>query len=133
MTPTITLDEANRKLDAYIEEALAQLPPGAQLKERLRIEEESCDDVAGDEGKQHASRNYEVTGIEPEKIPNYFQTLRGWLKKNNFRVLEDKANNEFLWVENNSDSFRMTVKTVDQTRLILISASPCVWRNGTPE
>lgn len=133
MTPTITLDEANRKLDAYIDKVLAQLPTGAGLKERLRIEEEACDDIAGDEGKQHASRNYEVTGIDPAQIPTYFDTLRDWWEQHDFRVLDDQPKNEFLWVENNSDSFRMTLKAADGGRLILISASPCVWRNGTPE
>lgn len=43
-------------------------------QERLRIEEESCDDFGGDEGMKHASRNYEVTGIDADKIPLYFDT-----------------------------------------------------------
>lgn len=133
MTSTITLDEANRRLDAYIDKALAQLPAGAALKERLRIEEESCDDVAGDDGKQHASRNYEVTGIDPDKIPTYFDTMRTWWLDNNFRILDNEPKYEYLWVENNDDGFRMTLEAASGGRLILVSASPCVWRNGTPE
>lgn len=133
MTSTITLDEANRKLDAYIAKALAQLPEGAGLKERLRIEETACDDIAGDEGKQHASRNYQVTGIDPAKIPLYFDTLRSWWLENSFRILDNEPKYEFLWVENNTDSFRMTLEAASEGRLILVAASPCVWRNGTPE
>lgn len=133
MRPTITLDEANRKLDEYINRVKSQLPDEAQLKERLRIEEESCDDVAGDEGKQHASRNYEVIDIDSTKIPTYFDTLRVWWEDNNFRILDNDPKYEFLWVENNDDGFRMTLKANDQGHMFLISASPCVWRNGTPE
>lgn len=133
MTSTITLDEANRRLDAYIDKALAQLPAGVGLKERLRIEETACDDIDGDEGKQHASRNYEVTGIDPDKIPAYFDTLRTWWLNNNFRILDNEPKYENLWVENNDDSFRMTLKAASGGRLILVSASPCVWRNGEPE
>lgn len=134
MKPTITLDEANRRLDDYIDKAVAQLPAGASLKERLRIEEESCDDTGGgDEGMKHASRNYEVTGIEAGKIPSYFDTLRDWWQAHDFRVLDNEPKYEFLWVENNTDSFRMTLKANDQGHLFLISASPCVWPNGTPE
>lgn len=133
MTSTITLDEANRRLDTYIEQALAQLPPGAGLKERLRIEEESCDDVAGDQGKQHASRNYQVTGIDGDQIPSYFDTLREWWLQNGFRILDDEETYEYLWVENTTDGFRMTLTAASEKRLMLTSASPCVWRNGEPE
>lgn len=133
MTSTITLHEANRKLDAYIDKALAQLPEGAELKERIRTEEESCDDVAGDEGKQYADREYQVTGIDPEKIPSYFDTLRTWWLANGFRVLDDERQYEYLWVENNTDHFRMALQTGSGSRLFLMGSSPCVWRNGTPE
>ena len=132
MDSTITLDEANRKLDAYIEQALAQLPAGAGLKERLRIEEEPCDDVAGDRGKQQASRNYQVTGIDAANIPSYFDTLRVWWQDNGFRILDNDPVDGFLWVENTTDGFRMTLKAADGGRLMLISSSPCVWRDGTP-
>ncbi|QFU93668.1 hypothetical protein [Amycolatopsis sp. YIM 10] len=132
MDSTITLDEANRRLDAYIEQALAQLPAGAGLRERLRIEEEPCDDVEGDRGKQQASRNYQVTGIDPVRIPSCFDTLRAWWLNNGFRVLDNNPADEFLWVENDADGFRMTLKAADGGRLMLISSSPCVWREGTP-
>ncbi|AXB47080.1 hypothetical protein [Amycolatopsis albispora] len=133
MDTTITLDEANRRLDAYITEAVAQLPAGAQLKERLRIEEEPCDDVAGEKGKQQASRNYQVTGIDPAEIPAQFETLRAWWQNNGFRILDNNPAGEFLWVENEADGFRMTLKAADGGRLVLISSSPCVWRDGTPD
>ena len=38
-----------------------------------------------------------------------------------------------MWVENNTDGFRMRVTASDGGRLILIATSPCVWPNGTPE
>lgn len=135
MQPTITLEEANRKVDEYIERAHAQLPDTTKLDERLRFEDDPCDDPddQGPGGRKIASRNYEVTGIDASKIPAYFDTLREWWLKNSFHILENRRKYEFLWVENTEDGFRMTLKANDQGRLALIAASPCVWPNGTPE
>ncbi|MFD2468246.1 hypothetical protein [Amycolatopsis silviterrae] len=40
--------------------------------------------------------------------------------------------NEYLWVENNADGFRMALQANSAGGLFLISTSPCVWPNGTP-
>lgn len=135
MQPTITLDEANRTVDSYIERVVAQLPAAAKLKERLRFDGSPCDDPDdhGPLGRKTASRNYQVLGLDSGKIPQYFDTLRAWWERNGFRILDNNPRYEFLWVENNADGFRMTLKANENGAIFLIASSPCVWPNGTPE
>ena len=80
-----------------------------------------------------ANRSYQVLGLDPQEIPSYFGMLRTWWQANDFRVLDDKPVNEFLWVENSTDSFQMTLKANSKGGIFLLAGSPCVWPNGTPE
>ncbi|MEU6644195.1 hypothetical protein ABZ863_16790 [Saccharomonospora sp. NPDC046836] len=135
MQPTITIDEANRRVEEYVARAVKALPPEAEL--RLGYEERSgdCSDPTdhGPKNRVVANRDYNVLGLQPEKIPTYFDALRTWWLANNFRILNDTPPNEFLWVENNTDGFQMTLQANSKGELFLIAGSPCVWPNGTPE
>lgn len=132
MQPTITLDEANQKLDDYIDQALAQLPDEADVTNPHHYHDRDCTDPddQGPEGRKRASRNYEVVGLEPDNIPSYFETLKSWWQWNNFRVLDNNPQYEFLRVENNDDSFRMTLKSNPKGELYLIAASPLRMARG---
>ncbi|MDV6013736.1 hypothetical protein [Haloechinothrix sp. LS1_15] len=135
MQPTITLDEANDRLDDYIDRALAQLPDAAELTNPHHYHDRDCTDPDdhGPEGRKFASRDYEVVGLDPDEIPTYFDTLKTWWQNNNFRVLDNEPEYEFLWVENNDDSFRMTLKANQQGAMRIGASSPCVWPEGTPD
>lgn len=135
MQTTITLKEANRKVDRYIEQAQAQLPPRSRLEERLRFEDSPCTDPDdhGPQGRKIAERSYEVTGIESSKIRDYFDTLKRWWTDNDFSVLDDDPPYKYLTVENNIDGVRLALQANDQGHLYLMASSPCVWPNGTPD
>jgi hypothetical protein len=139
MEPTITLDEANRKVDDYIQQGLAQLPPQAELEELTRSEEFPCDDPTdgGPGGRKSASRNYEVVGLssEEDEISAYFETLRSWWQASNFEFLRDDTtgNHRSLDAINRDDSFTMTFVANDEGYLFLMASSPCVWPEGTPD
>lgn len=136
MQPTMTLDEANRLADQYIHRALDALPTGATLSDPTIFRDSECDDPSdeGPLGRKFASHIYEIVGLDPQRIPSYFDTLRTWWEGNDFAVLKDdrRAGREFLWVENKQDSFRMTLKANDLGEMYLIASSPCVWPDGTP-
>lgn len=136
MQPTITLAEANRLADDYIHQALAVLPPGAELGEPRIFADSECDDPSdeGPLGRKFASHSYEILGLDPQRIPDYFDSMKTWWEDNNFAVLKDdrRAGREFLWVENKQDSFRMTFKANDLREIFLYASSPCVWPDGTP-
>jgi hypothetical protein len=135
MQSTITIDEANVRVEDYISRALKVLP--AEVKPELSFEERSgeCSDPTdnGPQGRVVAGRSYKLLGLQTAAIPSYFDTLRSWWQANNFRILSDTPKNEFLWVENNADSFQMTLKANSVGGIYLLAGSPCVWPNGTPE
>ncbi|MFD8495017.1 hypothetical protein [Amycolatopsis sp. NPDC059657] len=135
MQPTITIAEANQRVDGYIARAVKVLPPEAKLELHYQEQEGSCSDPTdhGPKNRVIASRSYKVLGLQQKAIPSYFDSLRSWWLANNFRVLDETPRNEFLWVENNADSFQMTLKANPAGGIFLLAGSPCVWRNGTPE
>lgn len=135
MQPTITIDEANRRVDEYISRVVEVLPPEAKLQLGYQETRGDCSDPTdgGPTNRVVAHRSYDVLGLNPESIPSYFDTLRTWWTNNNFRVLNNTPPNEYLWVENNDDGFRMTLQANDKGGIFLDATSPCVWPNGTPE
>ena len=135
MKPTITIAEANTRVDDYIARAVKALPPEATLELYLQERSGDCSDPTdrGPKNRVVAGRSYQVHGLDPKQVPSYFTMLRSWWLANGFRVLDDKPANEFLWVENNSDAFQMTLKANSSGGIFLLAGSPCVWPNGTPE
>ncbi len=135
MKPTITIDEANAKVDDYISRAVKALPAEAKLELNFQERSGECTDPTdgGPKNRVVANRSYRVLGLRPEAFPSYFEALRSWWQANNFKVLDDKPLNEFLWVENADDGFQMTLKSNPSGGIFLLAGSPCVWPNGTPE
>ncbi|MBN6034440.1 hypothetical protein [Amycolatopsis sp. 195334CR] len=133
MDTTITQQEANRRVDEHLAAALRQFPPGAELHERQRFEADPCDDPddQGPPGRVIASRSTEVLGIEPARIPEYYDTMKAWWEANGFRVLDNEPPHEFLWVENREDAVRLTLEA-SAGHLYLLASSPCVWPSGRP-
>ncbi|SDY16209.1 hypothetical protein SAMN05421504_104713 [Amycolatopsis xylanica] len=135
MKPTITAEEANRLVEDYAMKVREALPPEAEYKLYASENRGSCTDPSdnGAQGRVLASRSYEVNGLPSDKIPSYFDALRTWWLNHGFHVLDNTPQNEFLWVENNADGFRMTFKaSPGKKNLFLISTSPCVWPGGKP-
>ncbi|MEC3982317.1 hypothetical protein [Amycolatopsis sp. H20-H5] len=135
MQPTITIDEANTRVDDYVARAVKALPPETTLKLNFQERSGECSDPIdkGPKNRVVANRSYQLIGLHPELVPTYFDTMRAWWQANNFRVLDDIPRNEFLWVENNTDGFQMTLKANPVGGIFLLAGSPCVWSNGTPE
>lgn len=135
MKPTITLEEANRLVDEHIQQAVATLSPNATLEVRGHETDGSCldPDDQGPTNRKSAQRSYKILGLESGKIPDYFDTLRTWWPNNNFRVLQNKPRNEYLWVENNGDSIRLSLQANDLGEVYINASSPCVWPNGIPQ
>jgi hypothetical protein len=135
MQPTITIDEANRRVDEYISRVAKVLPPEAKLQLGSQELRGDCSDPTdnGPKNRVIANRSYNVLGLSATSITAYFDTLRTWWLANNFRVLNNTPLNEYLWVENNADSFQMTLQANNKGQLFLDATSPCVWPNSTPE
>ncbi|MGW7530697.1 hypothetical protein [Amycolatopsis sp. NPDC054798] len=132
--PTITADQANRQVEDYSMQARLALPAEARYSLFSSEQRGDCSDPSDNGAKNRvlASRGYRVEGLAKDKFPRYFDALRAWWQSHNFRVLDNNPPNEYLWVENNSDGFRMTLQANSQGGLFLTSTSPCVWPDGTP-
>lgn len=132
MKTTMTQAQANQAVDKHIQDAISRIPD-AKYKERIRFEDNPCTDPDdhGAKGRINAQRDYEITEIEPAKIPQYFETLRRWWSSNGFRILDNTKPYEYLWVENNADAVRIALQA-SEGHLFIKASSPCVWKNGTP-
>jgi hypothetical protein len=135
MKPTITIAEANTRVDDYIARAVKALPPEAKLELNLQERSGDCSDPTdrGPKNRVVANRGYQVNGLDPKQVPAYFAMIRSWALANGVRVLDDKPVNEFLSVENNTDAFQMAFTANSNGGIFLSAGSPCVWPNGTPE
>jgi hypothetical protein len=135
MQNTITVEQAERRVEDYFRKALAVLPEQARPEVGL-IDTYECDDPTdnGPTGRKIASVDYDILGLPPSEYSEYVARLERWWLDHDFRILDDeRPKRESIWVENNEDGFRMRVTATDKGKLILIATSPCVWPDGTPE
>lgn len=136
MRPTMTIQEANRQVEQYVQQTLAAFPAGATLRLDEKYEDSECDEPTdrGPVGRQFASRSYEVTGLEPDQIPAYYEDLKMWWPQHGLQILKDdpRPSRQYLWAENADDGFRMAFQANDLGKMYLIASSPCVWPTGTP-
>ncbi|WP_235079624.1 hypothetical protein [Amycolatopsis orientalis] len=133
MKNTITSQEANQRLDAYIQQAKSALSISLELTGRDT--DQPCDDPTdnGPKGRLIAGRSYKLTGTNKNSTASYFAKLKTWSTENNFHILTEKHNPEYLWIEKRDDGFRLALQSNDLGEIYLDGSSPCVWRNGTPE
>lgn len=136
MQSTITLSEANRITKENVKAALAALPDTAKLKLSHEIEDFRCDNPIEDVASQQsrAERSYQVLGLDPDKISDYYKTLRTWWLGHGWEILREHPDegDQWLAVERQSDGFYMGFQANELGEMYLESSSPCVWPNGTP-
>jgi hypothetical protein len=131
---TMTEQQATQRVEDYARQAIAQLPPQAQVK-KIEAASDGCDNPSdnGPKGRVVASNSYQILGLPPGEYNHYFDTLRDWWTKNNYHLLDDQRPKDmFLWVENNNDAVRVTIEANDNGGLYIGATSPCVWPHGTP-
>lgn len=134
MKPTMTIKQANQKIEEYLTQVREALPVEARYQLNYSEERGPCLDPTdgGSAERVVANRSYEVLGLPREDIPSYFIAVKAWAGNHNFRVLDNNPPNEYLWLESNSDSFRMALQSNHLGKLFLKGSSPCVWPDGTP-
>ncbi len=131
---TITVRQAEQRVEDYFRQALAVLPAQARPEVGL-IDTYECDDPTdnGPKGRKIASVDYQIHDLPQAEYPEYIAQIERWWRDHDFRVLDDeRPKRESIWVENNNDGFRMRVTASKGGKFILIATSPCVWPDGTP-
>jgi len=135
MRPTVTVEQAEQRVEEYFRQVLAVLPAQARPVPGL-IDTYECDDPTdnGPKGRKIASVDYQIHDLPQADYPEYISRIERWWLDHDFRILDDeRPKRESIWVENNRDGFRMRVTASKGGKLILIASSPCVWPHGTPE
>jgi hypothetical protein len=132
---TITQQEANSRVEQYINDVVATLSPPPRLEPLGREEAGDCSDPSdrGPSGRVLANRSHWLRDIPRANNPAVLSTLAKWWTDHNFVVLTDeRPKSNYMHVENKTDGFRMYVQESAQGDLSLGATSPCVWPNGTP-
>jgi hypothetical protein len=136
MKPTITLADANKRVEDYTQQMLKAVFPEAHAELGFQEVDGDCSDPSdgGPPNRRSAARGYQITGIDPATYPAKFDAVQTWWKSNGFAVSTDKnnASGRLLGAET-PDGFGISVQSNDSGGLSITTGSPCVWRNGTPE
>lgn len=134
MKPTITIDEANKRVEDHIKRALQVLPKDAKLTNPDIIKDQACDDPddQGPQGRVFATHDYQIEGLEPTKFAAHFDKLRKWWADNGYTVEDNRRKHEYLQVQNKKDGVRLSLQSNPRGQLYLGADSPCVWPDGKP-
>jgi hypothetical protein len=141
LRPAESQAQAVQRVEQLVQEAFAQLPPGATMKVNLNTDAMPCDDPTdgGPAGRIFAERRYFIvppsTGTWP-KAAEAVPALVGFWQEQGYKVRSDGRNDpEPRYMVETADGYRVTAATWnrgDHLDLSLGATSPCVWENGTP-
>jgi hypothetical protein len=136
MQQAITLEDANRIADEYIEKGLEALSPQAELTNPSNDDKFPCaTPLTAPAETFSAARDYQVVGLPSDDPDVYYQKLREWWPTRGFRITHDNtagADLTSLTAENAQNNFTMTLEHNDLGEFYLSVSSPCVRADGTP-
>ncbi|HEY2763442.1 MAG TPA: hypothetical protein VGJ13_05430 [Pseudonocardiaceae bacterium] len=75
---------------------------------------------------------YWIRDLPHERNNEIVNALYSYWLSHDYRVLSDQRDIQTLFVENNTDAFRMSLQSSVQGDLSISATSPCVWPDGTP-
>jgi hypothetical protein len=132
---TMTEQQAAERAQEHIDRAVAALPEQPTLTLQDESSTECLDPTDnGPRGRYEVGKTYWLDDLPATRNAEYVTALYDYWTTNGFQVLTDErsADNMFVSVENNDDSFRMSVKQSIEGDLSLGASSPCVWPDGVP-
>lgn len=121
--PPVTESEAYDRVEAYIRRAANALPDQARIEAAAPSSSEPC--KGAPTGRVRVVTNYFVRDIAVED--KQFDTMLKWWEAHDFALLDDlRPERHYIWVRNNADGFRMSLRTNDNGELELGAESPCL-------
>jgi hypothetical protein len=120
---SLTESDAYDRAESYLRRTAAALPADARLQAASAPSSVAC--KGEPEGRVMVVSTYFVRGIAVED--RYFDALLRWWKSHDFDLLDDlRPERHYVWVENNVDGFRMSLRDNDNGELLLGAESPCL-------
>ncbi len=133
MTENMSRDQAAEKVQEHIDGTLTALPEGAELEAREGLLFASCDDPTdgGAKDRVTASETFWVRGLPAEDNEANIDLMYEYWTENGYRTLHDlRPEDNFVTMEHEEDSFRVSVETSNKGSLSLGASSPCVDPDG---
>lgn len=138
MQPTMTAEEAVKRVEDHIREAVARLPSYARLEIAHQTDTLPCgapSDGDEPEGRIIVEHRYWIRGLPSGGYPRYFDTVQRYWEDRGYRQVRYEKQDPYReMVYTDAEEFRLRLATSgDGTRLTIRSQSPCIWPHGTPE
>jgi uncharacterized lipoprotein len=127
MQPTVTEPVAIERVAARAQEAFAQLPPGATLRQELHQTNLPCEG-----GRTFVETDYDIAFPAGWPVDSAIATLAAYWEKAGYRVVldeRDSAEAPELVVQHPADGFRIGLLVAHDgaiTKATLRSSSPCL-------
>lgn len=132
---TLTEQQARDRVEEHIAGAVTALPLTPRLEEQS-AGRRPCDDPTdqGPLGRISVAKRYWLRDLPTERNDEMFDAVESYWLSHDYRVLDDHRDLPVpaLFVENNTDAFRMSMQTSVRGDLSISATSPCVWPDGTP-
>jgi hypothetical protein len=139
MQPTVTAEQASARVDAVVQEAHRQLPPGAELKPHGAEGKVPCDDPTdgGPAGRIFVEKQYQLQFPPDWPADQALPRLAEYWQQKSYRVHNDsRAKADPRLVVETPDGYRASIEVFDRgagrNDVYLVGSSPCVWEFGTP-
>jgi hypothetical protein len=119
----VTESQAYDRVESYVRRAVTALPADARLEQATPPGSVACKGEPS--GRVRVSSSYFVRGLADDD--KHFDSLMRWWTAHDFEVLDDlRPERHYVWVRNESDGFRMSLRDNDKGELLLSAESPCL-------
>jgi hypothetical protein len=119
----VTESDAYDRVEAYMRSAATALPAEASLEAAAAPSSVACKGQPS--GRVMVTSTYWIRGIADEN--KHFDTLVRWWEEHNFELLDDlRPERHYVWVQNTTDGFRMSLRDNEKGELLLGAESPCL-------
>jgi hypothetical protein len=120
---SMTESDAYDRVESYVQRAAMALPEGASLAAAAAPSSVAC--KGEPRGRVMVTSTYWVRGLADDD--KHFDTLLRWWEGHDFTLLDDlRPERHYVWVENKTDGFRMSLRDNDKGELLLGAESPCL-------
>jgi len=120
---SMTESDAYDRVDSYVQRAAMSLPKDASLEAASAPSSVVCKGEPS--GRVMVTTTYWIRGLADDD--QHFDTLLRWWEAHDFKLLDDlRPERHYVWVENKTDGFRMSLRDNDKGELLLGAESPCL-------
>lgn len=120
---SLTESDAYDRVESYVRRAATALPTDARLEAAAAPSSVECKGEPS--GRVMVVSTYFVRDVP--YADEHFDAMLAWWESHDFKVLDDlRPERHYVWVENKTDGFRMSLRDNANGEVLLGAESPCV-------